>query len=78
MNTHFSRSPMARCISMAQTVESTPPETAITARPSPMRSRSAAISPSMKRSGDHTAAQPQTFSAKLERIRAPSGSLDSG
>jgi len=70
-NTQVSRSPIAWCTSTAATEESTPPESAHSARRSPTCARIRAAASAMNASIVQALAQPQIRWAKLARICAP-------
>ena len=65
---HVSRSPIARWMSIAATVESTPPLRPQTTRPSPTCARIRAVASSMNDAIVQSPVQPQTSNAKLRRM----------
>ncbi len=70
--TQLSRSPRARCTSVAATAESTPPDNAQIARPrSPAVARTWATVASMKCRGVQSALAPQMPNTKLRRMLVP-------
>ena len=68
---HVELSPMAEWMSVAATVESTPPDSAQTTRPSPTCSRMRAVDSSMNDLMVQSPVHPQTPKAKLRRISVP-------
>ena len=69
--THVSRSPIARWMITAATVESTPPLSAQMTRPWPTCARIRAVASSMNEAIVQSPVQPQTPNAKLRRISSP-------
>ena len=70
-NTQVRRSPIARERSAAATLESTPPESPSTTRPSPTWARTLATASSTMCPGVHDPAQPQMSRANRRTISAP-------